>query len=290
MGYLPQETGQEGFDFYEIDLGDPTTRQAHPTHGQLIAAPPALPHRSFRDNGEVRSVAIAVEDGTVLDVASCGSGPDVLVLSGGPGCVHYLADERLAPQGVQAWFPSPRGVAASGGGPHDMTQAVADLEAVRLQLGIERWVVMGHSWGSDLAVRYALDHPDAVAAVVGIAGHGLHLDRSWSEIYGRGRQTEEHIEIAWVPGVHQSLWTSFKDWIHEPTLFRRMADSPVPMQFIAAGEDIRPNWPLQQVAELVPDGSFAVVNDVVHDFWATEPETWVRVTTDACRRATRSSG
>lgn len=233
----------------------------------------------------MESRAVDAEDGAVLDVASCGSGPDVVVLSGGPGCVHYLADERIAPPGARSWFPTPRGVGASGGGPHDMVRAVADLEAVRSQLGVERWVVLGHSWGSDLAVRYALDHPDRVQAVIGVAGHGLHRDRSWSEIYEQGKQHEQPVEIDWVPEVHRSLWSSFQDWIHEASLFRRLAECSVPMQFIAAGKDIRPNWPLQQLAELVPHGSFAVVDGVVHDFWATDPQTWVRITSRACRAA-----
>ncbi|HEY2308248.1 MAG TPA: alpha/beta fold hydrolase [Streptosporangiaceae bacterium] len=64
-------------------------------------------------------------------------------------------------------------------GPSCMARAVADLEDVRRAVGVARWVVLGHSWGSDLAVRYALDHPGRVAAVVGTAGHGLHKDRSW---------------------------------------------------------------------------------------------------------------
>ncbi|MFC8047424.1 AI-2E family transporter [Nocardia sp. NPDC057353] len=105
------------------------------------------------------------------------------MLSGGPGCVHYLADRRQTPRGMRTWCPEPRGVGRSGGGPHNLRQAVADLEAVRRAAGIEGWVVAGHSWGSDLAVRYALDHPERVRAVVGIAGHGLHKDRYWKQAY-----------------------------------------------------------------------------------------------------------
>ena len=74
-----------------------------------------------------------------------------------------------------------------------MARAVADLEDIRRAPGVARWVVLGHWWGSDLAVRYALDHADRAAAVVGIAGHGLHKDRSWSEIYEAQRYAEEAI-------------------------------------------------------------------------------------------------
>jgi proline iminopeptidase len=43
---------------------------------------------------------------------------------------------------------------------------VADMEALRGQLGIERWLVFGGSWGSTLAMAYAIRHPTRVAALV----------------------------------------------------------------------------------------------------------------------------
>ncbi len=48
----------------------------------------------------------------------------------------------------------------------DMDHHVADLEAVREALGIDRWVVAGGSWGSVLGAAYAQRHPDRVVAVV----------------------------------------------------------------------------------------------------------------------------
>jgi len=234
----------------------------------------------------MKSVSVTAEDGVTLHVRVCGTGPDVVVLSGGPGCVHYLAREELAPIGFRSWFPDPRGVDKSDGGPHDMARAVADLENVRQAIGADRWIVLGHSWGSDLAVRYALDHPQPVQAVVGIAGHGFHRDREWSVEYEAGQAaTKDPVDIDFVPQVHASLWGSFKHWIHEPALWRRLADCTVPMQFIAAGDDIRPSWPLQQLAELVPDASYDVVDGVVHDFWYTRPQLWQSVCSQACRQS-----
>ncbi|WP_417564322.1 alpha/beta fold hydrolase [Microbacterium sp.] len=43
---------------------------------------------------------------------------------------------------------------------------IADIEAVREHLGVERWLVHGVSWGSTLALAYALAHPDHVAEVI----------------------------------------------------------------------------------------------------------------------------
>ena len=43
---------------------------------------------------------------------------------------------------------------------------VADMEALRKHLGIERWLVFGGSWGSTLALAYAQTHPQRVSELV----------------------------------------------------------------------------------------------------------------------------
>jgi proline iminopeptidase len=50
---------------------------------------------------------------------------------------------------------------------------VADLEALRQRWGDQRWVVGGHSWGANLALLYALDHPERTLGVVYLAVSGL---------------------------------------------------------------------------------------------------------------------
>ncbi|MBL7255877.1 alpha/beta fold hydrolase [Paractinoplanes lichenicola] len=217
-----------------------------------------------------------------LHVGVTGSGPDVVVLSGGPGCVHYLERDDLAPRGHRAWFPEPRGVGRSGGGPHTMAEAIADLESIRAAVGVGSWIVVGHSWGSDLGVRYAVERPEAVTALVGVAGRGPQRDRTWTDAYEKGKGTEPAVEIAWDPGVHAALGESFTDWIHRPELWRSLAGCEVPMHFIAAADDIRPSWPLAQLAALVPHGRFSTVPGVPHDFWFTHPGVWTETITTAC--------
>ncbi|MFI5615061.1 prolyl aminopeptidase [Amycolatopsis sp. NPDC051903] len=43
---------------------------------------------------------------------------------------------------------------------------VADIEALRVHLGIERWLVEGGSWGVTLALAYAQAHPERVTELV----------------------------------------------------------------------------------------------------------------------------
>jgi len=43
---------------------------------------------------------------------------------------------------------------------------VADIEALRQKLGIDKWVVFGGSWGSTLSLAYALTHPEHVSGLI----------------------------------------------------------------------------------------------------------------------------
>jgi proline iminopeptidase len=217
-----------------------------------------------------------------VHVGVTGQGPDVVVLTGGPGCVQYLERDDISPPDHRAWYPEPCGVGRSGGGPHTMEQAIADLECIRQAVGVGEWMVVGHSWGADLAVRYAVEHPGVVTGLVGIAGRGPQRDRSWSEAYEAGTASEPVVDIDWVPEVHAALSHSFTEWIHRPDLWRGLADCEVPMHFIAAGDDIRPSWPLAQLAALVPHGTFSTVPGVPHNFWSTHPEVWIETVTRAC--------
>ena len=52
---------------------------------------------------------------------------------------------------------------------------VADLEAIREHLGIEKWMVFGGSWGSTLALSYGISHPDRCT---GFVLRGIFLGRA----------------------------------------------------------------------------------------------------------------
>lgn len=43
---------------------------------------------------------------------------------------------------------------------------IKDIETIREKLNIEKWVVFGGSWGSTLALTYAITHPEKVKALV----------------------------------------------------------------------------------------------------------------------------
>ncbi len=49
---------------------------------------------------------------------------------------------------------------------NDTAHLVADIEALRVHLGVTAWIVNGVSWGSTLALAYAQTHPERVLGIV----------------------------------------------------------------------------------------------------------------------------
>jgi len=57
---------------------------------------------------------------------------------------------------------------------------IRDIELLREHLGIDRWVVVGGSWGVTLALAYAQEHPERVTAMVLTAvTAGRRLETDW---------------------------------------------------------------------------------------------------------------
>jgi len=103
-----------------------------------------------------------------------GHGPALLFLHGGPGLSDYA--DLLAPElgGWRTVHYQQRGLAPSTvEGPFTVEQHVADAIAVLDARGVDRAVVIGHSWGAHLALQLAVAHPARVAGLVLIDGPGV---------------------------------------------------------------------------------------------------------------------
>ena len=84
--------------------------------------------------------------------------------------------------------------------PYDIATFVADLDAFRAHWGCDSWTVMGHSWGAELALMYALRHPEHVSRLVYLSGTGI--DPAWHAEYRRNRAGQaEHPATASVSGA-----------------------------------------------------------------------------------------
>ncbi|HKA87275.1 MAG TPA: alpha/beta hydrolase [Haliangiales bacterium] len=93
----------------------------------------------------------------------------VLVVPGGPGLSHdYLLPLAvLAGPTRSVFFYDARGSGRSGSSPDlSLDAQVLDLDAVRKASGASRVHVLGHSWGTVIALAYTVSVPERVASLV----------------------------------------------------------------------------------------------------------------------------
>jgi proline iminopeptidase len=111
------------------------------------------------------------------------AGIPVVFVHGGPGsgtsprqrCFFDPAQYRIVLFDQRgAGRSTPHGELRDNTTPH----LIADMEALREKLGIEKWLVFGGSWGSTLALAYAIAHPERC---LGLVLRGIFLCRQ-SEI------------------------------------------------------------------------------------------------------------
>jgi proline iminopeptidase len=102
-----------------------------------------------------------------------GSGEPILVVHGGPGLDHtYLLPQMLElAKDHELIFYDQRGSGKSLDAVLDqqyvtIEQFTKDLEDVRGALGIDKVILMGHSWGALLCIPYALHYPQHVSKLI----------------------------------------------------------------------------------------------------------------------------
>jgi proline iminopeptidase len=101
-----------------------------------------------------------------------GKGTPIVLLSGGPGNSHHAFHPYFSRGAsfAEVIYYDQRGTGRSEQDPtgqkYTLRQAVDDLDALRAALGIERWIVVGHSYGGLLAQCYALKYPQHVLGMV----------------------------------------------------------------------------------------------------------------------------
>ena len=116
---------------------------------------------------------LRVSDLHEIHYEECGNpqGKAAVFLHGGPG-VGIVPPYRqfFDPKFWRVVLPDQRGARKST--PHaelrenTTWELIEDLEKLRKHLGIDKWVVMGGSWGSFLALAYAIMHPESVRGVI----------------------------------------------------------------------------------------------------------------------------
>jgi proline iminopeptidase len=187
--------------------------------------PPIDPHRTGRLRLDSRHTMYWEESGNPRGVPA-------LFLHGGPGAGATPVHRRFFDPAfwrVVVYDQRGGGRSTPLGETTDNTPAhlIADIEALRRELAIDRWLVFGGSWGSTLALLYAEAHPESCR---GLVLRGIFLARA--------------AEIDWflygIRMVFPEAWRAFAGFIPEAergdllgAYYRRLTD-PDPRVHMAA--------------------------------------------------------
>ncbi len=151
---------------------------------------------------------IAVGDGHWIFVEEIGTKGAVpaIFLHGGPGSGAQHSHRAIFdPARHHAFLFDQRGAGRSH--PHlsctaNTTQhLVADIEGIRQHYAIEKWMVVGGSWGSTLALAYAEAYPERVTGLV-LRAIFLGTDREVEWAFVRAPQI-----------FRPELFEDFRDWL-----------------------------------------------------------------------------
>lgn len=112
-----------------------------------------------------------------------GEGAPVLIINGGPGldsAGFEAVATTIAAKGFQTILFDQRGTGQSvlaeiNANTIRMDLMVQDIEQVRQQLKLEKWVILGHSFGGMLAAAYAAKYPQRIEKLIFSSSGGLNL-------------------------------------------------------------------------------------------------------------------
>jgi len=108
---------------------------------------------------------------TRLYVEERGGGFPLLVLHGGPGLDHRMFGDYLDPlsDAYRLLFVDQRSQGRSDPTPEStwsLSQMAADVSALAQALALDRYAVLGHSFGSFVALQHAVDQPGAAMMTI----------------------------------------------------------------------------------------------------------------------------
>jgi pimeloyl-ACP methyl ester carboxylesterase len=166
----------------------------------------------------METLSVSVADGVNLNVRfwpanEPGDGPDSRPARVGAPCllVHGLASNARLWDGVAARTSAAghptcavdlrsHGDSDAPDDGYDTATAAADLAAVCGALGLRGALVAGQSWGGNVVVRFAAQHPDLVAALVLVDGGWINLRKQFKS----WRACEARLRPADIDGMPES--------------------------------------------------------------------------------------
>lgn len=125
-----------------------------------------------------------------LELSGSPEGIPVLYLHGGPGGGSSENHRRyFDPEKYKIILFDQRGCGKSKPSPsivnNTLDHLIQDIEQIRQHLAIDKWLVTGGSWGTTLALVYAINHPEQVLAFI-LRGVFLASKKEYDWLYKMG--------------------------------------------------------------------------------------------------------
>jgi proline iminopeptidase len=148
---------------------------------------------------------------TRLHVTERGEGALALfVLHGGPGLDHTMFGSYLDPLGdlCRLLLVDERATGRSDPSPPEtwtLERQAADIEALAAALALDRYAVLGHSYGAFLALQHAVDFPGRPAATIVSSGlpDARYLERIERELEAfEPVELREQVRSSWAREAH----------------------------------------------------------------------------------------
>ena len=257
-----------------------------------------------------------------------GHGSPVIVLAGGPGLdAAYMMPiaEEVAAAGHQAILPELRGTGASRDAAKDAAMlsvagSIADIEALRVAVGAERVVLLGHSFGGGMAQAYAQAHPGQVAGLILLDSVGTELSpapdaalaQSWMQRLGPDDQaayatarakgdTLAAIKLKFRASISDpvkaKVFTDSLPPIAEPSVQERLSaafkadyhvtagETAFPVAIIYGAQDWIRAWQ-PALSAAYPRASVALIPETCHFPWIDDPAGTAGAIAAALKRTT----
>jgi len=172
----------------------------HPRLGRQDLFPPIEPYQSG-------ALALDRLHGMYWEQSGNPAGMPAVFLHGGPGAGATPTHRRFFdPHFYRIVVFDQRGAGRSTPlgetTDNDLPHLIADIERLRVHLGIQRWLVFGGSWGSTLALAYAEAFPERC---LGLVLRGIFLCR----------QSEIDWFLYGMRAVFPEAWRAFSGFVPE---------------------------------------------------------------------------
>jgi proline iminopeptidase len=154
--------------------------------------------------------------GISLNVKVMGKGYPLVLMHGGPGAdLHTLMSFRKCADKFTLVFYDHRCNGRSTGAEvtsMTMENLTADADALRQALGFEKWAVLGHSFGGNVALEYALRYPQNLS-------HLLLMDTGAANSWAQEKAPQELAKRGFDPEIVDLTRRYFNGQIEPKEMF-----------------------------------------------------------------------